>query len=266
MNIKRELQTWGPLLLLLLLLIGLANFQRPSVRRARLDAKLVAAVHSHDTDAAIDALNAGANPNVRDYYRPLPTLFIRLRHPDAAKLDDQIHAQEWEPVLTSAVIFGWEGGPSSQNDPIVQALLKRKVDINCADFRGSTALSSAAGQGNLGLAKELLDHGAEVNTQDEYGFTPLMNTGWPPSAAMTRLLLGHGANPNMQASDGETALMDACWQRRPDVARLLLQHGADPNLRLTFGRGRGLNVLQMERKRPLPDPVLVRLLKQYGAK
>lgn len=38
------------------------------MRQARLDAKLVAAVHSHDTNAAIDALNAGANPNARDYY------------------------------------------------------------------------------------------------------------------------------------------------------------------------------------------------------
>ena len=266
MNIKRELQTWGPFLLLLLPLIGLANFQRPSVRQARLDAKLVAAVHSHDTSAARDALSAGANPNVRDYYRPLPTLLIRLRHPDAAKLDDQIHAQEWEPVLTSAVVFGWEEGAGNLNDPIVQALLERNVDINCADFRGSTALSSAAGQGNLGLAKELLDHGAKVNTQDRYGFTPLMNTGWPPSVAMTRLLLAHRANPNVQGVDGETALMEACTQQSRPVARLLLQHGADPNLRETPGRGGNLTALQMELKRPLPDPVLIRLLKQYEEK
>lgn len=106
MNIKRELRTWGPFLILLLLLAGLANYRRLSVRQARLEARLVAAVHSHDTNSAIEALDAGANPNVRDCYRPLPALLIRLRHPDTAKEDDQIHAQEWEPVLTSAVIFG----------------------------------------------------------------------------------------------------------------------------------------------------------------
>ncbi len=264
MNIKRELQTWGPFLILLLLLIGLADYQRPLMRQARLNAKLIAAVHVHDTNAAVDALNAGANPDVRDYYRPLPTLLIRLRHPAAAKLDDQIHAQEWEPVLTSAVIFGNDGGPGSRNAEIVRALLKQKADINRTDFRGGTVLSFAAAQGNLGQVKELLDHGARVNTQDEYGFTPLMNTGWPPSAAMTRLLLGRGANPNVQTGDGETALMLACTQRSHDVVQLLLQKGADPNLRLIGGRG--LNVLQMELKRPLPDPVLIRLLEQYGAK
>ena len=266
MNIKRELRAWGPYLLLLLVLIGLAGYERPSMRQARLDAKLVAAVHSHDAGFAIEALKAGANPNTRDYYRPLPTLLIRLRHPDAAQLDDQIHAQEWEPVLVSAVIFGWEGGPSNQNSQIVQALLKQKVDINRADFAGGTALSSAAAQGNLGLAKELLDHGAGVNTKNRYGFTPLMSTGWPPSLAMTRLLLAHGANPNVQREDGVTVLMDACWQRRYDIARLLLQHGADPNLRLTVGRDRGLNVLQMEKMRPLPNLTLIQLLKQDGAK
>ena len=266
MNIKREFRTWMPFLFLLLLLIGLANYQRPVVRQARLDVKLVAAVHSHDTNAAIEALNAGANPNVRDYYRPLPTLLIRLRHPDADKLDDQIHAQEWEPVLTSAVIFGWDGGPSNNNDKIVQALLRQKVNINCADFGGGTALSSAAAQGDLGLVKDLLDHGAAVNTQDRYGFTPLMNTGWPPSVAMTRLLLRHGANPNAQANGGETALMLACTQRSHNVAQLLLRQGADPNLRETPRRGMGLTTLQRELKHPLPDPALIRLLKQYQAK
>ena len=266
MNVKREIKTYGPFLLLLLLLIGLASYQNPKARQARLDAKLVAAVHSHDTNAAIDALNAGANPNVRDCYRPLPTLLIRLRHPDAAKLDDQIHAQEWEPVLTSAVIFGREGGPSNLNSRIVQALLKQKADINRTDFGGGTALSSAAAQGNLGLAKDLLDYGATVNTRDRYGFTPLMNTGWPPSAAMTRLLLRHGANPNVQTGDGETALMLACTQRSHDVAHLLLQQGADPNLRETPRKGLNFTALQLEHMRRTPDPALIQLLHQYQAK
>lgn len=266
MNIKRELRTWGPFALLLLLLVDLADYQRPSVRQARLDAKMVAAVHSHDASTAIEALNAGANPNGRDYYRPLPTLLIRLRHPDAAKLDDEIHAQEWEPVLTSAVVFGWEGGTSNQNGQIIQALLKQKADINRADFGGGTALSCAATQNNLGLAKELLDHGAAVNAQDKNGYTPLMNTGWPPSAAMTRLLLRHGANPNIQTGDGETALMSACTQRSRDVVQLLLQQGADPNLRETPRKGLNFTALQLEQMRSLPDPVLARLLKQYGAR
>jgi hypothetical protein len=266
MNIKRELRTWWPFLVLLPLFAGLANYQRPSVRQARLDAKLVAAVHSHDTSAAIEALNAGANPNVRDYYRPLPTLLIRLRHPDAAKLDDAIHAQEWDPVLVSAVVFGNDGGPSNQNAKIVQALLQHGAQINGVDFGGSTALSFAAAQGNLRLTKELLDHGAAINTQNRYRYTPLMNTGWPPSVALTRLLLTHGANPNLQGVDGETALMVACGQRRPDIVRLLLQHGADPNLRETPRKGISTTALQMEQMRPRPNPILGRLLKQYGAK
>lgn len=264
MNVKRELQFWGLLLFLLLFFIELIHSQNPKVRQARLDANLIAAVHSHDASAAVNALTAGANPNVRDYYRPLPTLLIRLRHPDAAAEDNHVHAEEWMPVLASAIAFGGDGKISSRNrnGEIVQALLRHGAQVNARDFQGDTALDNVPTWGDVGLAKTLLDHGAKVNSQDKYGAAPLMSIGSSLNVAMTRLLLERGANPNLQDCGGETALMHACFFGKRDIVRLLLNFSAEPNLRDHSGR----TARERERKRRLPDPATVRLLKQHARK
>ena len=252
MSIKRELQTWGPFLLLLLPLIWLANYQQPNARQARLDAKLIAAVHSHDSAAALSALAEGANPNVRDYYRPTPTLLIRLRHPDAAKIDDAVHAQEWLPVLSSAVIFDSDRTRSDLNDKIVQALLRHGADVNGRDYAGDRVLGAAAYQGRLDWVRELLDRGADAGSRAE-ALSAAVNGDQPD---VMRLLIARGADVNAQDRFRLTPLTGSCLSHQTALIRLLLRHGADPSRR----DGEGDTALQVALRWRRPDPALVRLL------
>jgi len=259
MNIKRECQTWGPPLLLLVLLVGLANSQRPAVRQARLDAKLVAAVHSHDTNAAIDALNAGADPNTRDYYCPHPPLWEWVQNYSAAERQYS-GRQRWEPVLIAAVDFGGGGNPpfrNDLNDRIVQALLLHGADVNAKDDTGDTVLGPAAWHGRLDLAADFLKRGATVVNPS--ALDGAVSRGNVPLA---RLLIAHGADVNGQNVLGDTLLMDACRFGKTAVVRLLLDHGA--SLSLCDGRGKtALYTAQTSRHSRL---ALIQILKQYEAK
>lgn len=255
MNIKREIRTWGPFLLLLLLLVGLANYQRLSVRQARLDAKLVAAVHSHDTNAAIDALNAGANPNARDYYCPPPSLWDWIQDPAAAE-KQYSGPQHWEPVLTAAIDSTLEGSQHGLNDRIVQALLKRGANVNAQDYEGRTALTAAAWRhGRLDWVTDLLNRGATVVSPDT-----LAGAAWWGDVPLARLLIAHGADVNGRDILGDTPLIGACRYGKTAVARLLLDHGASLSLR----GGSGKTALQTAQASRHFNPALLQLLKQKG--
>ena len=256
MGIKREIQVWGPFLFLLLLLIGLADYQRPSVRQARLDAKLIAAIHSHDTNAAVEALNAGANPNVRDYYCPLPPFWEWVQNRSAAKVQYS-GRHHWEPILTAAMSSDWEGNCQDLNDQIIQALLRRGANVNAADYAGETALSTAVWQGRLDLATDLLNRGATV-----VNLAALDGAVFRGSVPLARLLLAHGADVNGRNVLGDTPLMDACRFGKTAVARLLLNHGADTSLCSRNGK----TALQMAQTSRHPRSALVKLLRQYQAK
>ena len=258
MNIKREIWTWVPPLLLLVLLAGLANYQRPSVRQARLDAKLIAAVHSHNTNAAIEALNAGANPNVRDYYCSPPTLWEWIQSPSAAR-DQYSGRRHWEPVLTAAVDFGGDLNPPNHelNDQIVQVLLKRGANVNAKDYVGDTVLGPVAWYGRLDLAADFINRGATVA-----GPEALNGAVFRGNVPLARLLLAHGADINGRNALGDTPLISACRFGKTEVARLLLTHGANASL---CSRN-GTTALQAAQKSRHPNPALVKLLRQHQAK
>ena len=255
MGIKRETQAWGPFLFLLFLLIGLADYQRPSVRQAWLDAKLIAAVHSHNTNAAIDALYAGANPNVRDYYCPLPPFWEWVQNRSAAEMQYS-GRHHWESILTAAMSSDWEENRQDLNDQIIQALLKRGANVNASDYAGETALSAAVWQGCLDLATDLLNRGATV--VNPAALDGAVSRG---SVPLARLLIAHGADVNERNVLGDTPLMDACRFGKTAVARLLLNHGADTFLH----RCNGKTALQMAQTSRHPRSALVELFCQYQA-
>ncbi len=255
-TVSSSLRRFLPLLLSLPpLLVLTVWYQRPVARQARLNARLVAALHAHDEDGAIAALAQGADPNTRDHYRTPPTLYVRLRHPDAAKEDDLDRAEEWEPVLTSAVVFD---GDEERSDRLVTALLKRGAAVNGRDWRGSCVLFFATAQGRLDWVKAFLDRGADAGCRAE----ALQSASVMGRADVARLLIARGADVNTRDSSGDTPLMNACVFRNIAITRLLLTHGADPNLR---GHG-GETALRIAAGARRPDPQLIPLLKQHGAR
>jgi len=107
-------------------------------------------------------------------------------------------------------------------------------------------LNTAAGTGNIDLAKLLLKHGADVNGAYLGGVTPLMVAAWHDNIAMVRFLIESGANVNAKDGDGRTALSWASSYGYLENALALIHAGADVNTAdksggtpLTYAIGRG---------------------------
>jgi ankyrin repeat protein len=165
------------------------------------------------------------------------------------------------------------------DEQVVRLLLQAGADpeIRIGDW---SALSQAAGAGNIPVVKVLLEFGADVNTrtpdfssswgQPYYDLWPIVEPEWRDtrplygavctgSIELVNLLLDRGADINA-LSYGWTALQAAAGQGNCQMAELLLARGADIGakssngktaIELLFGHKRSTELLReaMDRKR-----------------
>ena len=122
-------------------------------------------------------------------------------------------------------------------------------------------LATAAKAGRADLFTRLLDLGADINGKDENGETALTQAIMHVPAGVP-FLIQHGANVNIIPRSQHTPLMVAVTAGNIGIARLLLAHGADVNLR----GERGHTPLYLAQKHRPPEPEMVTLLEQAGAK
>ena len=116
----------------------------------------------------------------------------------------------------------------SNNDELVKLLIARGADVNALGERGSTALSYAVSNGNVGLAEFLLSKGANVNPERS---PPLHSAVKAPKnlKELVELLLSKGAQVNKEGTGG-TALYSAVERTdNIEVIKVLLAKGADVN-------------------------------------
>lgn len=114
----------------------------------------------------------------------------------------------------------------------VQALLKKKVDVNAPQPDGATALHWAAYRSDAESAAALIRAGANVSARNKYGVTPLALAADQGNAALLDLLLKAGAKPNDPVNfvnSGETPLMHAARSAKVDAIRSLVRAGAEVN-------------------------------------
>jgi ankyrin repeat protein len=114
----------------------------------------------------------------------------------------------------------------------IQALLKKKVDVNAPQADGATALHWAAYRSDAQSAAALIRAGANVNVRNKYGITPLALAAQQGSAPVLDLLLRAGAKPNDPinfVNSGETPLMHAARSSKVDAVKSLAAAGADVN-------------------------------------
>ena len=113
-------------------------------------------------------------------------------------------------------------------DELVKLLIARGADVNALGERGSTALSYAVSNGNVGLAEFLLSKGANVNPERS---PPLHSAVKAPKnlKELVELLLSKGAQVNKEGTGG-TALYSAVERTdNIEVIKVLLAKGADVN-------------------------------------
>lgn len=98
---------------------------------------------------------------------------------------------------------------------------------DAADGDGRTALTHAAMENAVAVARVLLDHGAQVETRDRLGDTALHWAAKSGSTDVIRLLLAAHATTDPADLRGVTPLMLAASNNKPEAARALLQGHAD---------------------------------------
>ncbi len=194
------------------------------------DAQLYAATRAGRVDAALAALEAGADPAAaplegeRDQ-RTLPMLAALLG--DLRLLRELIargvalnaeHAG-LTPLL-AATRDSWHGRPEA-----VMTLLANGADSRHADADGNTPLHHAARSTDPAVAALLLDAGAVTDALNAEGFSPLGVACAAGNWRLARFLIERGAKP--EPAQGQPALL-AAVSGDDDIAgvQLLLKHKA----------------------------------------
>lgn len=119
----------------------------------------------------------------------------------------------------------------------IQALLKKKVNVNAPQPDGATALHWAAYKSDAASTAALISAGANVNAKNKYGVTPLSLAADQGNVAVLDLLVKAGAKPNDPVNfvnTGEPPLMRAARSAKVDAVRLLARAGADVNAKETW--------------------------------
>ena len=119
----------------------------------------------------------------------------------------------------------------------IQALLKKKIDVNAPQANGATALHWAAYRSDAESTAALIRAGANINLTNNYGVTPLALAAQQGNPAVLDLLLKAGAKPNDPVNfvnAGETPLMTAARSANVDAVKALARAGADVNAKETW--------------------------------
>lgn len=164
-----------------------------------------------DAASVRQALNLGANPNLRDE-RGTPLLIVAISLSPAVPTDSILALIENEGTHLNARDTAWIG-----------------------DDR--TALHMASSVGTPEIVRALLLRGLNPNSVNRFGETPLHFAAARNHLAVTRLLLASGANPNARMhSTLNSPLHLAARNGAKDVARELVLQGASHRLKNVFGK------------------------------
>lgn len=235
---------------------GIAWYQQPTFRQARLNQRLIAAVHARDEAAVTEALADGADPNARVYQEEEPslrTLLIAFFQPKTAQNTSPV----WWPVLTVAAEAG--------DLQIVQALLNKGANVNGKGCVGNNmalamvTLGERPGMTRPDVTALLLKHGADADARNVALHYAISSDDLPSAA----LLLDSGANTNDDRY-GFTPLTEAIRGNELAMIKMLLAHGANPNSKGKYFSKSALAFAEQFRQRI--DPRIIPLLKAAGAK
>ncbi|MDY0023209.1 ankyrin repeat domain-containing protein, partial [Arenimonas caeni] len=200
--------------------------------------RLLAATRAGRIEAALAALEAGADPDVLPHpddrdQRSLPMLAallgdLRLLRELIARGVDLNAGHAGLTPLLAATRDSWHGRPEA-----VMTLLANGADPRRADAEGNTPLHHAARSTDPAVAALLLDAGALLEAVNAEGFSPLGVACASGNWRLARFLIERGARP--EPADGQPALLAAAaGDDDPAGVQLLLRHKARVDAR---GRG-----------------------------
>ncbi|KAI8626116.1 ankyrin repeat-containing domain protein [Xylariaceae sp. FL1651] len=143
--------------------------------------------------------------------------------------------------------------PGRSDNRVFDSLLERSEDVNhYSKSFGGLALTCAVSNGNVHAVEALLKRKANVNKTDTSGKAPLLALRSDETAAsILKMLLNAGANINHQDDDGCNILLWHARLSNTEIVRLLLVHGADPSRR----RNDGFTAMQLAARYCMTDMI-----------
>ncbi|XP_048384565.1 ankyrin repeat domain-containing protein 29 isoform X4 [Stegostoma tigrinum] len=128
-----------------------------------------------------------------------------------------------EMPLANAVFWTARKG----NVTLLRLLLNSgRMDADCKDSLGTTALMVASYCNHKDCVRELILQGADINLQREDGATPLSIASQNGHVKVVEILLNRRCNVNIQLKDGATSLFLAAQGGHLNVINMLLASGA----------------------------------------
>lgn len=151
-------------------------------------------IKNDDCEAVRQAIESGANINVKNKYDHTPLMMAIVRN---------------------------------QNDwnEIAKLMIARGADVNACMEDGFSSLHLAASLDNTGIVKILINAGADINAQNSGGDTPLHTAALNNSVKSFALLLEAGAKSNIKNCNGETVYTIA----NNDIYRLYTEYQSKMN-------------------------------------
>jgi len=175
-------------------------------------------------------------------------------------------------LLVTVFAAGLRGAGSEVADAVMnrdhaalQALLKKKADVNAPQRDGATALHWAVYNDDADAADLLLRAGAKPNVANRTGMTPLAMAALYGSTPLIDRLLKGGADAKAVGPNGETMLMYAARNGRPEAVKLLVEGGADVNAKERL-RGTTALMWAVEQRHSEAVSVLLASGADYAAK
>ncbi len=240
----------------------LKNKANVNAKDSRGQTALLCAIKAKKAEAARQLLENSAHPNLGEENGSTPLVW-------ASKLG-------MTDIVCLLLNHGADPNPPACNDgktplhlaaqkgliKIVDALLKKKAQIDAQDSQGQTALLCAIKAKKAETARQLLENGANHSLGEENGSMPLV---WAIRRRMTDIanlikknlnlqtalfysirsgntksvqeLLKNGVNPNLPNQDGHAALQlaiyvyqrDASYPGKTNIVYLLINHGVNLN-------------------------------------
>jgi len=185
--------------------------------------RLLAAARSGDIVAAKEALDAGADVNVREgilQLTPLDTAAMDGR-PAIVTLLLERGADPNAPGKHGVAPLHWAARHGQTE--VGHILIENGADVNLKDFDLETALYKAASRGHTDFVQLLLDNGADINAaEDRWRRTAIDEAAANRHLDTVRLLIERGA-------DHRGLLHTAASRNQTDLAALLLDNGDDIN-------------------------------------
>lgn len=204
------------------------------LRKAELDASLLAALKGGDGALALEALERGADPNVspaanaRDQRQ---ALVLAVALPDLKPLRALIAAgadvnacSGGLTALLAATRDSYEGRPE-----VVLTLIANGADTRICDAEGNSPLHYAARCVEPIVAAQLIDAGADLDASNHDGHTALGIACANANSVMANYLLERGANPLTSNAEPALRLAASIADDDPGLVKLLLKRKADPN-------------------------------------